>query len=193
MFNSACSLRPLAGVRAKMLALVILAGFLFAVTMWRNRSVAAQSLADSPEPMSILPAAAGDVDPSFNASVFEPGGNFGGGVARQSDGKLIVYGDLGSINGTARDGIARLNADGSLDPSFDPHPQSGSIGQIVMQTVAVQTDGKIVIDGSFTSVNGTARNRIVRPHVDGSLDTSFNPGSGAEQLVELVPVQQNGQ
>src|SRR5437588_3808505 len=120
MFNAACSLRT-ARFRAKILALLILAGFLFALAM-RNRSAAAQSLPDSPEPASILPAAAGDVDPSFNASVFEPNG-FSGGLARQSDGKTIVFGGFTSVNGTARDGIARLNADGALDTSFNPSPQ----------------------------------------------------------------------
>src|SRR5438552_2515120 len=122
VFTTGCSLRQSARFRARMLVLLILAGFLFAIEMWRSRFATAQSFADSQEPASILPAAGGDVDPGFNASVFEPMG-FSGGLARQFDGKTIVFGSFTSVNGTARDGVARLNTDGSLDPSFSPSPR----------------------------------------------------------------------
>jgi uncharacterized delta-60 repeat protein len=190
MFTAGCSRRQSARFRTRILVLFILAGFLFVGAMWRNRFAAAQSLADSQEPASILPAAAGDVDPSFNASVFEPNG-FSGGLTRQSDGKTIVFGFFTSVNGTARDGIARLNADGSLDTSFNPSPQgNGAIGQV--QAVAVQSDGKIVVGGLFTSVNGTTPNNIARMNADGSVDISFNPGSGTDKQVEVIAVQTDG-
>src|SRR5438067_6034490 len=138
-------------------------------------------------------AAGGDVDPNFNANGFEPGTI--GGAVRQPDGKLIVFdgifGDFSSVNGTARSGIARLNADGSLDSSFNPSlALNSATGQV--QAVALQTDGKIVIGGSFTGVNGTARNNIARLNADGSLDTSFNPGSGADKQVRAIAVQTDG-
>ncbi len=46
--------------------------------------------------------------------------------------------------------------------------------------LAIQPDGKIVIGGSFTSINGITRNRIARLHGDGSLDLNFNPNSNGE-------------
>src|SRR5713226_1657173 len=146
----------------------------------------------SQEPVPISVAATGDVDPCFNPSVFDtPAAAFVSSLARQSDGRIIVFGSFSSINGTARDGIARLNADGSLDTSFSPSPQAnGAIGQV--QAVAVQSDGKILIGGTFTSVNGTARNNIARLNADGSLDTSFNPGSGTDKQVRAITLQSDG-
>src|SRR5437588_162096 len=190
MFTTGCSLRQSARFRTRMLVLLILAGFLFAIEMWRSRFATAQSFADSQEPASILPAAGGDVDPGFNASVFEPMG-FSGGLARQSDGKTIVFGSFTSVNGTARDGVARLNTDGSLDTSFSPSPQAnGTFGQV--QALIVQSEGKIVLGGSFTSINGTARNNIARLNADGSIDPSFNPGTGPNFSVNALAVQSDG-
>ncbi len=47
-----------------------------------------------------------------------------------------------------------------------------------VQTVSSQIDGKIIIGGNFTTFNGSNRNRIARLNPDGSLDNSFNPGTG---------------
>ena len=49
-----------------------------------------------------------------------------------------------------------------------------------VQAVVCQTDGRVVIGGAFTSADGIARNNIARLMTDGSLDTSFNPGPGAD-------------
>src|SRR6056297_1089127 len=62
---------------------------------------------------------------------------------------------------------------GNLDLSFDPG--SGANGNI--SSIAFQ-DSKIIIAGNFTEYNGTAINRIARLNQDGSLDTSFSPGTG---------------
>ncbi|MFZ1691715.1 MAG: hypothetical protein WAT74_00845 [Flavobacteriales bacterium] len=96
-------------------------------------------------------------------------------IARQPDGKIIIGGSFGSYNGTTRANIARLNADGSLDTGFDPLAGPGS----AVHSIALQPDGKILIGGTFSTYNGTARSRIARLNADGSLDTSFNPGTGA--------------
>lgn len=99
-------------------------------------------------------------------------------VALQADGKIIVGGKFTQIDNETHKGLARLNADGSLDHSFAPVPDSGiSIGSV--SAVAVQADGKIVIGGQFTTVNNVARQSIARLNADGSLDTGFDPGDGA--------------
>src|SRR6185295_14257980 len=91
----------------------------------------------------------GSVDPTFN-----PGANNTiSTLALQPDGKIIVGGDFTSIGGggtgsTARNRIARLNPDGSLDPAFDP----GANGHI--SSIALQTDGRILIGGTFTTLGG---------------------------------------
>jgi uncharacterized delta-60 repeat protein len=45
-----------------------------------------------------------------------------------------------------------------------------------VHAIAVQADGKILVGGAFTNVGGMVRSNIARLHVDGRVDTSFNPG-----------------
>ena len=114
-----------------------------------------------------------------------------GPAALQPDGQILIAGDFTTYNNTNRSFIARLNQDGSVDPSFDPGV--GPNGDIF--SMSVQTNGQIVIGGAFTTVDGTNLNYIARLNADGSLDTSFNPGYGfgANNLVNSVVVQTNGQ
>ena len=64
---------------------------------------------------------------------------------------------------------------GRLDLGFDPG--AGANSEILV--VAVQADGKVLLGGNFTTVDGTTRNCIARLNTDGSLDTAFDPGIGA--------------
>jgi uncharacterized delta-60 repeat protein len=122
---------------------------------------------------------------------FDPGSGADGNIlttAVQSDGKIIIGGFFTSYNGIVRNRIARLNADGSLDTSFDP----GAGASDYVTSTAVQSDSKIIIAGSFTVCNGTVRNRIARLNTDGSLDSSFDPGAGASYTIEYTAVQSDG-
>jgi outer membrane protein assembly factor BamB len=58
--------------------------------------------------------------------------------------------------------------------------------------VAVQKDGKVVVGGHFTTIDGINRNCIARLNADGSLDGTFNVGTGADDLVWSVAVQADG-
>ena len=128
----------------------------------------------------------GSLDTSFDPGI---GANYGlQTLAIQSNGKILIGGGFTSYNGTGRNYIARLNSDGSLDTSFDP----GAGADSTVQTLAVQADGKILIGGWFTSYNGIGRNRIARLNSDGSLDTSFAPGTGADNAVYSLALQANG-
>jgi uncharacterized delta-60 repeat protein len=132
----------------------------------------------------------GSTDASFNPGTGVNDGAVYQVVAQtQAAGKILIGGSFTGYNGISRNRIARLNADGSLDTSFNPGTGAG--GGIV-RTVTVQTDGKILIGGSFTDYNGTTRNRIARLNADGSLDASFNPGTGANQYLEAIAVQTDG-
>ena len=110
------------------------------------------------------------------------------GVALTPDGKVVIGGDFLSFNGLTRYRIARLNADGSLDSTFLPN--LGTDGSV--QAVAVQPDGKVLVAGGFSSVNGVARSRVARFNVDGSLDTSFDPGTGANGYCLGLALQPDG-
>ncbi len=92
----------------------------------------------------------------------------------QPDGKIIIGGQFTSYNGTARKNIARLNSDGTLDLTFDP----GTGVNNNINTISLQSDGKIIIGGQFSNYNGIARSGIARVNTDGSLDLTFNPGNG---------------
>jgi uncharacterized delta-60 repeat protein len=124
-------------------------------------------------------------DTSFNPGT---GPNAGvTSVAVQPDGKVVVAGNFNTVNGTNRIGIARLNANGSLDTSFNPG--TGAFG---VSSVASQPDGKVLIGGYFAAVNGTNRNNIARLDADGSLDLSFSPGTGANGEVRSIALQSDG-
>jgi uncharacterized delta-60 repeat protein len=106
----------------------------------------------------------------------------------QKDGKVVIGGSFTLYDGTARNHIARLNTDGSLDTSFDP----GTGVSDVFYGTAIDAAGKILIEGGFTSYNGTDRNYIARVNTDGSLDTDFDPGTGASTYIMTIVVLADG-
>jgi uncharacterized delta-60 repeat protein/prepilin-type N-terminal cleavage/methylation domain-containing protein len=111
-------------------------------------------------------------------------------VAVQSDGRVLIGGAFTAVNGTSRGRIARLNTDGTLDTTF-ANGLTGANNRIF--AVAVQPDGRILIGGNFTAVNGTTRNRIARLNTDGTLDTTFANGlAGANDTVQTIALQTDG-
>jgi uncharacterized delta-60 repeat protein len=106
-------------------------------------------------------------------------------LALQADGKIVAGGFFTELGGVPRLAIGRLNADGTIDMSFNAGAANGGIF-----AVAVQPDGKIVISGLFTQFGGQPRNRIARLNSDGTLDTTFNPG--ANERVDTIAVQADG-
>jgi uncharacterized delta-60 repeat protein len=108
-------------------------------------------------------------------------------VAVMSDGRLVLGGEFKVYSGVARSHVAVLNADGSLDTSFDP----GSGTEEVVWSVAAQADGKVIIGGAFTNYAGAARNRFARLNPNGTVDSGFEIGTGANDLVRVLAVQPN--
>jgi uncharacterized delta-60 repeat protein len=96
-------------------------------------------------------------------------------IALQPDGKIVIIYSIAAGNRLPSGGIARLNADGSLDSTFT------NIFSFPFETVAVQADGKILVGGlfSFGSVDSRTgsilHNGIFRLNSDGSHDTDFHP------------------
>jgi len=129
----------------------------------------------------------GSLDASFNTG--SGADNFLNAIAIQSDGKILVGGTFfTSFNGTSQNGIARLNSDGSLDTSFT----IGTGGNSGVESIALQTDGKIIISGGFTTFDAISQNSIARLNADGSLDTSFNIGTGTKSSIRSVSIQTDG-
>jgi uncharacterized delta-60 repeat protein len=142
---------------------------------------------------SATPAAAQAVD------AFNPGANSDvSAIAIQPDGKILVGGLFTGLGGgtgtTPRNYIGRLNADGTVDTTFNPGASGPSGAAGVVYAIAVQPDGKIVVGGFFTGLGGgtgtTTRNRIGRLNADGTVDATFNPG--ANSSVYAIAIQPDG-
>ncbi|HEY1171988.1 MAG TPA: immunoglobulin domain-containing protein [Verrucomicrobiae bacterium] len=109
-------------------------------------------------------------------------------IGFQSTGKIIVIGFFNAVkdspSGTShtRYGIARLNADGTVDTTFNAVLDSYAN----VHDMVIQSDDKIVIVGHFVTVNGTTRQRVARLNADGTTDTSFGTTTGASDVVYTV-------
>ena len=103
-------------------------------------------------------------------------------------GKIIIGGDFTFVHGYARNRIARLNGDGTPDLSFDP----GTGFDNTVYCVAAQADGKLIVGGDFTTCAGISRSRIVRLNSNGSVDLTFDPGSGFNFPVRALAIQPDG-
>lgn len=134
----------------------------------------------------------GSFDNTFNANGVGATGIIAA-TAVQTDGKIIIGGGFPAYNGTTVNGIARLNPDGTLDNTFNAGTGFSSIlPPPWVRSIAIQEDGKIVVGGGFTVFNGTAIAGVCRLNADGSLDNSFSPGSGPNNIVEAVAMQTDG-
>jgi uncharacterized delta-60 repeat protein len=110
-------------------------------------------------------------------------------LALQKDGRIIVGGQFTQVDLVQRFNLARLNSDGTVDPTFDPG--NGPNGDV--NAIAIQPDGQIVIGGTFIAYNGFARGGVARVLSDGSLDFTFDPGVGTGGNVFALALQPNGQ
>ncbi len=133
-------------------------------------------------------AASGDLDPTFTSSVFGvPNGNVNV-IKQQPDGKFLIGGFFTDVNGVAASGVARFNADGTIDSTFNAPDFFGGFGlgaQIF--AIAIQADGKILIGGDFQGTNSVYNPGIRRLNSDGSLDTSFElvPFSAGQAVYDI--------
>jgi hypothetical protein len=149
-----------------------------------------------------------DTVPTFNGGVISSinAGNFFGGIAKsfvRAD-KTILLGsfdfyvkyfyprstkDSKIIDITKMAQIAQLKENGDLDSAynFDPvkkQSYAGTNGPIY--GAYMQSDGKIVAVGSFSTFNGTAAKNIVRINIDGSIDPTFSSGTGADGAIFTI-------
>jgi len=118
------------------------------------------------------------IDPNLNGQI--------NAIAIQSDGNVIITGQFttaGTLS-TARNRIARFDTAGALDLTYNPDAN----GNVV--ALAIQSDGKAIIGGFFTTVGGVTRNRLARLNTDGTLDTTYNPN--VNSTVNSIKLQSDG-
>ena len=126
---------------------------------------------------------AGTLDTSFNVSNKVTGSIQA--MALQPDGKVIIGGGFSYYDGVWRQGLARVNADASLDLGFDP----GNLVATSVRALFLYPNGKVLVAGGFS---GGGRNRIARLNSNGTLDPSFDPGAGPNSDVFSLVVQPDG-
>ncbi|MBA3900534.1 MAG: T9SS type A sorting domain-containing protein [Bacteroidetes bacterium] len=127
---------------------------------------------------------------SLDAS-FASGFGFDGTVYStviQSDGKILAGGLFDFFNGTPVSKIVRLNANGSLDTSFDP----GTLKNGVIYSISIQNNKKILVGGAFSFSGGTNITNFARLNPAGGLDNTFDTGTGFQSDVRSIELQNDG-
>jgi uncharacterized delta-60 repeat protein len=133
----------------------------------------------------------GSLDSGFHSPIFDSATISDMGLALQPDGKILLGGGFTVVDGITNGGIVRLNTNGFVDTSFVPG--KGGIGVAGWNTnlppilndlktvvaIVLQKDGKIVLAGQFATFDNLIVNCITRLNSDGSLDPTFNSGTGA--------------
>jgi uncharacterized delta-60 repeat protein len=108
--------------------------------------------------------------------------NYVNKIKQQPDGKIIVGGGFTSFNEVTVNKLIRLNADGTKDTSFN----TGIGFDNFVNSIELQSDGKILVGGNFNSSDGITENKIVRLNTNGSKDYSFNTGIGFDNEVLII-------
>ena len=138
-----------------------------------------------------LLAQQGKVDVNFNTLDDGLNGDGFDNIVRtlsmQPDQKLIVGGDYQNLNGIPSSYFTRLKPEGTIDPDF----RTGSGFNNKVYTSHLQSDGKIIVGGSFTSYNGYPAGRLIRLNPDGTYDTTFNTITGATTGIIYDICEQN--
>ncbi len=132
----------------------------------------------------------GTYDPSFGeTNAWGSGMNGYCSVLELPDGRILVGGDFSGGMGGQNPTLRLLSADGVADPSFTPSVSGMSPN---VTSIVRQSNGKIVIAGFFTSVNGVTHYSLARFNSDLTLDSSFtagisdSTGMSARQLYTLA-------
>lgn len=106
----------------------------------------------------------------------------------QPDGRIVVAGRFTNFNGFTHNRVCRLNADGSVDQSFG---LGAGINNSAL-ALALQSDRRILVGGQFTQVDLTLRSNLARLNTNGSVDLTFDPGTGPNGDVNAIVIQPNG-
>jgi uncharacterized delta-60 repeat protein len=106
----------------------------------------------------------------------------------REDGERAILGTPNMATLTVLDNETVNEPAGSIDTSFNLAAGANDF----VNSIAQQVDGRFFMGGDFTLVNGLARNRIVRLNTDGTVDTTFDAGSGFSDSVQEIGVQPDG-
>ena len=129
----------------------------------------------------------GAVDTTFNVGIGP--NNTVTSMVTQSDGKILIAGSaFTTYSGSASTRIARINTDGTRDATFNV----GTGLNVNTFDMKVQSDGKIIAAGGFTTYSGSTNSGIVRINPNGTKDTTFNVGAGSTGALYQLALQSDG-
>lgn len=94
----------------------------------------------------------------------------------QADGKILLAGSFTRYHNQLTGGVVRLNPNGEIDPGFNMG--AGPDDRVFMLTPL--KDGRYLIGGLFSKVNGKEAHRLAVLNADGSLYDGFSVGTGPE-------------
>lgn len=109
-------------------------------------------------------------------------------VVSPSDDSIVVVGNFNTYNGSATptNRIVRLNSNGTIDTVGWTTGLGFNTTSLANWTVVLQTDGKILVGGDFTTYNGRVANRIIRLNTDGSIDRTFTYTTGFNNSIWAI-------
>ena len=101
-------------------------------------------------------------------------------MALRSDGKIIIVGAFTNYNGSSTNNIIRLLSNGQIDPIFN---FSAGVERGINDLIIEPVTNKLIIGGEFTTFGTTPVKKLIRLNTDGTIDTSFNIGTGTTDSV----------
>ena len=116
----------------------------------------------------------GSLDTTFNTNVGSGANGPIYDIILTSDNKLRFGGAFSTFNGLSKRSILGLNLDGTIDNTFDI--LTGITGNIFV--IQELSDSKILFGGTITQYRGQLINGLIKLNTDGTLDNTFNIGSG---------------
>ena len=127
----------------------------------------------------------GIVNPNWHPTIDDPvnnGGPYLHGLVLNNAGNLFLTGLFTTISGQTRRSVAMISADGSVGSAID------AVLPGAVNALAVQSDGSVIVGGSFFGTATQTRNNLLRLQTDGAIDPNWNPspdstsGYGARAL-----------
>jgi uncharacterized delta-60 repeat protein len=126
----------------------------------------------------------GAPDASFSVPTLTP--SRVNAITIQPDGKILIGGEFEGVGEAIRRGLVRLHPNGSIDSEFNP----GSELTTNVHSLALQTDGKIIVAGIFGAIGGQPATNLARLNPDGTLDPTFQsaPIAPPRFAIDTIPL-----
>jgi hypothetical protein len=105
-----------------------------------------------------------------------------------ADGKVLVGGLFSMIGTQAVNRLARLNANGSIDRTFNVSPAPDND----ISDFLVLNDRRILVAGAFTKAGDCANRYLTLLKRSGAVDTTFNLGDGPDGFCGSLAIHANG-